>query len=75
MFEIYDKNNKKLNCEVLFTFSKDNKNFIVYNDQDDDVLASYFEINNDKTIIYPITNDADFDIVNEEIEKRLKSYE
>jgi len=72
MFEIFDNNQNKLTCKVLFTFNKNNKNFIVYSDQEDEILASYFKIDGEKTIIYPITDDNDFDIIDEELEKRMK---
>jgi len=75
MFEIFDIDNKKINCEVLFTFSENNKKFIVYNDQDNDILASYFETNGDRTTIFPITDDNDYDIVDRELEKRLYNNE
>ena len=71
MFEIYDNNENKLNCEVLFTFNKNNKNFIVYNDQDGDILASYFETTGDKTTISPIKDENDFDLVDKELERRM----
>lgn len=75
MFEIFDIDNKKINCEVLFTFSENNKNFIVYNDQDNDILASYFETNGELTRIFPITDDNDYDIVDRELKKRLYNNE
>lgn len=75
MFNIYDINNKKIECEILFTFTKNNKNFIVYYDDEQEILASYYIINEDKTIISPITDDIDFDLVDEEINKRMNNYE
>ena len=75
MFEIFDIDNKKINCEVLFTFSENNKNFIVYNDQDNDILASYFETNGELTRIFPITDDNDYDIVDRELKKRMYNNE
>lgn len=68
MIEVFDNNNRKLKCEVLFTFQKDNKSFVVYKD-DDDVLASYYKIDGDKMIILPILEDNDYDIVDAELEK------
>ena len=75
MFEIFDTDNKKINCKVLFTFSENYKNFLVYNDQNDDILASYFETNGELTRIFPITDDNDYDIVDRELEKRLYNNE
>lgn len=72
MIEVYDKNNKKLECEVLFTFNNNNKQFIVYIDKEDDILASYYEIEDDKLIIRPITSDLDYDIVDKYLEEWWK---
>ena len=69
MIEVFDNNNRKLKCEVLFTFQKDNKSFVVYKDDEDDVLASYYKIDGDKMIILPILEDNDYDIVDAELEK------
>lgn len=72
MIEIYDKNNKKLECEILFTFKDNNKQFIVYMDNEEDILSSYYDINDDKLIITPITSDEDFDIVDKYLEEWWK---
>ena len=69
MIEVYDINNQKIKCEFLFTFEKDNKKFLVYKDKQDDILASYYKKEDDKLIIMPITDDADYDIVDIELEK------
>lgn len=69
MMEIYDVNNNKLLCELLFTFEKNNKQFIVYKDKDDDILSSYYKKDGDKLIIMPITDKTDYDIVDIELEK------
>ena len=70
MFKVYDIDNKEIECELLFRFEKNNKNFIVYLDSDENILASYYEIRDDKLIISPINDEKDFDIVDEEITKR-----
>lgn len=72
MIEVYDENNKKLECEVLFTFEDNNKQFIVYMDNEDDILASYYQIEDDKLIITPIINDLDYDIVDKYLEEWWK---
>jgi hypothetical protein len=70
MFDIYDKNNKKLECKILFTFNKENKDFIVYSDNEGEILASFYKIIGGKAIIYPILDDHDYDLVDEELERR-----
>lgn len=69
MIQVYDKNNKKLECEILFTFSSNNKQFIVYMDKEDDILASYYKLETDKLIISPILDDEDYDIVDKYLEE------
>lgn len=75
MFKVYDQNNSEINCKIIFTFSNNNKNFIVYYDEEEDILASYYTLDKDNAIISPITDDSDFDLVDKEIEKRMKYYE
>ena len=59
--------------DVLFTFYENDKNFIVFMDQDEEVLASYYDIDDDKLLISPIMSDDDFDIVDREIDRRIGS--
>ena len=42
-------------------------------DQDEEVLASYYDIDDDKLLISPIMSDDDFDIVDREIDRRIGS--
>lgn len=72
MIEIYDKNNKKLECEILFTFKDNSKQFIVYIDKEEDILSSYYEREDDKLIIRPIISDEDYDIVDKYLEEWWK---
>ena len=69
MIEIYNNNNQKIECEILFTFTKNNKSFIVYKDKEEDILASYYKIDEKNIIIEPILDDEDYSIVDEELEK------
>lgn len=75
MIEVYDINNQKIKCELLFTFEKNNKNFIVYKDSEDEILASYYKKEEDKLIIMPITDEQDYDLVDIELEKWWTEYE
>lgn len=72
MFKLYDWEDNVIECEYLFTFDSDGKHFIVYLDKNEDILASFYKLEGDKIIIYPIENDEDFDIVDKEIAKRCK---
>jgi len=69
MIEVYDINNKVIKCELLFNFEKNNKNFIIYMDSDDNILSSYYKNENGKFIIMPIDDEEDYDLVDAELEK------
>jgi len=69
MVEVYDIDNNIIKCELLFTFKKNNKSFIVYRDSEDEILASYYKKEADKIVIMPIDDDGDYDIVDLELEK------
>lgn len=70
---LYDSDGNVIECEILFTFKRNNKNFVVYFDLNtEDIIASFYEVREDGWYIYPITLEEDFDIVDEEIIKRSK---
>ena len=64
------KNNKKIKCDILYTFKSNNSNFILYNDGslDEDgflsVLASKYTINDDKITLLPI-EDNEWNIIDD----------
>ena len=70
MFKVYDINGNAIECEILFMFEENMKKYIVYLDDLDNILASFYEIDGDKLILSPIYDDYDFDIVDKEIMKR-----
>ena len=70
MFKVYDIDNNAIECEILFMFEENDKKYIVYLDNLDNILASFYEIDGDKLILSPIYDDNDFDIVDREIMKR-----
>lgn len=72
MIEVYYKDNKKLECEVLFTFDSNNKQFILYMDEEENILSSFYEIKDNKIILTPITNELDYDIVDKYLEEWWK---
>ena len=71
MIELHTRDNEVFKCDILFTFYENEKNFIVFMDEDDEVLASYYDIEDDKLMISPILSDEDFDIVDREIDRRV----
>lgn len=57
MFNLYDEDGNTVECECLFTFDDAGKKFIVYHDNDDNILASFYKVEGDKMIISPIIDD------------------
>lgn len=54
---------------IVAQFNKNNKNFIIYKEENNDNLyASFYEVIEDKIKIIPIENDKDYDIVDEYLE-------
>lgn len=73
MIDLYTNDNEVFKCDILFTFYENNKNFIVFMDQDEDILATYYDVVDDKLLITPIISDEDFEIVDREIDRRIDS--
>ena len=71
MIELHTVDNEVFKCNILFTFYENNKNFIVFMDQEEDILATYYDVDDDKLIISPILSDEDFNIVDREINRRV----
>ena len=72
--KLYDELGQVIECEILFTFKRNNKNFVVYFDLNtEDIIASFYEVRENNWYIYPITLEEDFDIVDEEIIKRSQN--
>jgi len=54
---------------ILDRFNKNNKNFIIYKEENkDDLYAALYEIINETMKIIPIEDDKDYDIVDEYLE-------
>lgn len=70
MFQIQDQSGNIIHCELLFMFQKENKNYIVYIDEDENILSSFYKQENNTITIFPITLEEDFRIVEEELKRR-----
>lgn len=57
--------------KMLFTFEINNKKYIAYLTEDDDVSASILLEDNDEMKLLSITDDEEWKLVEKEIEKRL----
>lgn len=69
MFSVLDQNNHKIQCEILFMFSRNQKNYIVYQDQHQNILSSFYQIQQNNIYLFPIISDEDFNIVEEELRR------
>lgn len=71
------ENNQVIPCEVIFTFSNNEINYVIYTDNkyDEDknlnILASRYEIKDGNVILSNIEKEEEFDLIDQEIEKRL----
>lgn len=74
-FEVTNELGDKILCQKLHTFKKNNINYIIYTDfetnedEDIEILASRFKIENDEMVLYPIENDLEWDLIDIEWEK------
>lgn len=69
MFPIINQMGQLIQCEVLHIFSKNEKNYIIYVDESDNILASLYQQDVNTIILYPITDENDFKIAEEELKR------
>jgi len=68
-FNIIDNNGEIKNFIILEKFNKNNKNYLIYKEENkEDLYAALYEIINESIKIIPIDNDEDYDIVDEYLE-------
>ena len=71
------ENGKEIECEILFTFSEKNTNYIVYTDGTKDendeleIYASRYILNNDQYFLEEIENDYEWDLIDKMIDEKL----
>lgn len=65
---VIEVNGEKLN--VLFIFENNNKQYVVYKDSLDEICASILGTDGDDIAFYPINTDAEWDLVERELERR-----
>ena len=75
-FIINDEKNNNIKCQILHNFRKNNNDYIIYTDGSIDldnkleILASKYILNDkNKMTLIPITNEAEWDIIDEEWSK------
>lgn len=82
-FTVTDKNGKKIDYEILFTFESEdtNKKYIVYTDNeldDDDMIKTYasiYEEENNELKITPITDEKEWNLVEKLINQATEEIE
>ena len=53
--KLYDELGQVIECEILFTFERNNKNFVVYFDLNtEDIIASFYEVRENNWYIYTL---------------------
>lgn len=65
---VIEVNGEKLH--VLFIFENNNKQYVVYKDSLDEISASILGTDGDDIAFYPINTDAEWDLVECELERR-----
>lgn len=70
MITIYDIDNNPIKCKILFNFQKGNKRYIVFRDNENNILASLYGVQDHQLLLWPIKDDTDFDVVDKELEER-----
>jgi len=73
-FSVYDEKGNRVACDVIGMFSRENKNFIIYTDneyveEEKEVLASLYKIENNQMILMPIIDETDWDLVDRYLEE------
>lgn len=74
-FTIIDNHNNEFKLKMIHTFSHSNINYIIYLDKDDEIYASRYHLKDGKYILNDIVDDAEWDIVDNELAKLEGSYE
>ena len=71
-FKMLDEFGKEKVCEIICTIKdeKNNKNYLVY-DEDDEITASSFTIEDGKYIIKPI-NEEELEYVNQKLNEKIE---
>jgi len=75
---VTDENNNQIEMEIMFTFDKDGKNYVVYhnplNDKENDIevfASTYDEEGN----LFPVESDEEWDMIEEVLDTFLEDQE
>ena len=68
-FNVIDNNGNVKNYTIIEKFTKNNKNYLIYKEENkEDLYAALYEIVNETIKLIPIENDEDYDVVDEYLE-------
>lgn len=68
-FNVIDNNGNVKNYIIIEKFIKNNKNYLIYQEENkEDLYAALYEIVNETIKLIPIENDKDYDVVDEYLE-------
>lgn len=68
-FNVIDNYGNIKNYIILEKFTKNNKNYLIYKEENkEDLYAALYEIVNETVKIIPINSDEDYDVVDEYLE-------
>lgn len=72
-FNVINENGVKVDCDVIGMFVHNDKNFIIYTDNniidnEKEVFASLYKLDGNNMILLPITSDSDWDLVDKYLE-------
>lgn len=61
------KDSKENKYNVLFTFNKNNINYIIYTNNEEEILASRYKLENNNLILEPIETTQEWDMIDKEL--------
>ena len=68
-FNVIDNKGNVKNYTIIEKFTKNNKNYLIYQEENkEDLYAALYEIVNETIKIIPIENDKDYNVVDEYLE-------
>lgn len=80
-FTIMSDDGQEIKCDILFTFEENNKNYIVYTDNELDedgypeILASTYTLDGTSITLGEIETDEEWDMIDRKLDERYNEIE
>ena len=80
-FTIMSNDGQEIKCDILFTFEENNKNYIVYTDNELDedgypeILASTYTLDGTSITLGEIETDEEWDMIDRKLDERYNEIE